>query len=93
MASGKIYSYSQINTYKSCPEKYKISYLDRTRKPDESIEAFMGNRVHEVLEWVFKERANKFTTFDKLTEKYDDLWLNAWHEKIYICNIGFTVFG
>jgi ATP-dependent helicase/DNAse subunit B len=86
MALQKIYSYSQINTYKSCPERYKISYLDRTRKPDESIEAFMGNIVHEVLEWVFKERANKFTTFDKLTAKYDDLWLNKWHDKIYIAD-------
>ena len=86
MASEKKYSYSQINTYKSCPERYKISYLDRIRKSDESIEAFMGNRVHEVLEWVFKERVNKFTTFDKLTEKYDDLWLNAWHDKIYIAD-------
>jgi|TARA_B110000196_G_C21138660_1_gene662598 RecB family exonuclease len=86
MASIKTYSYSQINTYKSCPEKYKLSYIDRLRKPDEGIEAFMGNRVHEVLEWVFKERANKFTTFDKLTAKYDDLWLNAWHDRIFIAD-------
>ena len=86
MVLDKVYSYSQLNTYKSCPEKYKISYLDRIRKPDESIEAFMGNRVHDVLEWVFKERANKFTTFDKLTAKYDDLWLKGWHDKIYIAD-------
>jgi ATP-dependent helicase/DNAse subunit B len=82
----RTYSYSQINTYKSCPERYKIAYLDRTRKSDESIEAFMGKVVHEVVEWVFKERINRFTSFDKLTAKYDDLWLNAWHDKIYIAD-------
>ena len=86
MSSHRTYSFSQINTYNSCPEQYKISYLDGLRMPDESIEAFMGNVVHEVLEWVFKERANKFTTFDKLTAKYDDLWLNAWHDRIFIAD-------
>ncbi len=86
MSHQKIYSYSQINTYNSCPEQYKLSYIDRIRKADESVEAFMGNRVHEVLEWVFKERKSKFTTFDKLTAKYDELWLNAWHDKIYIAD-------
>ena len=68
----KTYSYSQINTYKSCPEKYKFLYLDKIRKPDESIETFMGNRVHEVVEWVFRDRLKKFTAFDKLVLKYDE---------------------
>ena len=45
----------------------------------------MGNRIHEVLDWVFTERKNKvFTTFDKLAEKFDELWLNSWHEKFLL---------
>ena len=86
MSISTVYSYSKINLYGTCPEKYKITYIDKIRRPDESIEAFMGNRVHEVLEWVYKYRANKFTTFDKLTEKYDELWCSAWHEKIFIAD-------
>lgn len=86
MSSERIYSFSQINTYVLCPERYKFSYIEKIYQKDESIEAFMGNRIHEVLDWVFTERKNKFTTFDKLAEKFDELWLNSWHEKIFIAD-------
>ena len=48
------FSYSKINTYKSCPQKYKIIYIDEVNIPNESIEAFMGKIVHSVLEWLYK---------------------------------------
>ena len=40
----------------------------------------MGNRVHEVLEWLFNERHNRFTTFDILSEKFHELWHQEWHD-------------
>ena len=49
------FSYSQLNTFKICPQQYKIIYINGVRKVDESIEAFMGKRVHEVLEWLYSE--------------------------------------
>ena len=49
------FSYSQLSTFKSCPQQYKIIYLDGVRKINESIEAFMGKRVHEVLEWLYSK--------------------------------------
>ena len=86
MSSERIYSFSQINTFMLCPERYKFSYIEKIYQKNESIEAFMGNRIHEVLDWVFTERQNKFTTFDKLVEKFDELWFNSWHEKIFIAD-------
>ena len=53
--SSNIFSYSQLNTFNTCPQQYKIIYMDGIRKEDESIEAFMGKRVHEVLEWLYNE--------------------------------------
>ena len=52
------FSFSKINTYQSCPQKYKINYINGVRKKHESIEAFMGKRVHEVLDWLYRERDN-----------------------------------
>ena len=47
------FSYSQINTFNTCQKQYEIIYLDGIRKKDESIEAFVGKRVHETLEWLY----------------------------------------
>ena len=82
----KYFSYSKINTYKSCPQKYKIVYLDKIRKKNESIEAFMGKRVHEVLEWLYsdKNRKKKLILFDTLMNKYKQLWNDKWHQNIFI---------
>ena len=51
--SSKTYSYSRLNTFKNCPHQYKIIYIDKIKKQDESIEAYMGKRVHETLEWLY----------------------------------------
>ena len=51
----KYYSYSQINTFLNCPKKYKLIYIDKISIKKESIEAFIGKVVHEVLEWIYKE--------------------------------------
>ncbi|MFQ6611360.1 MAG: RecB family exonuclease, partial [Fidelibacterota bacterium] len=80
------FSYSQLSTFKSCRELYKIIYIDGVRKEEESIEAFMGKCVHSVLEWLYqKENVLKpYITFDSICQKYDDIWINLWHDKIYI---------
>ncbi len=84
----RIYSYSQINTFGNCPELFKISYLDHIRKKDESIEAFMGKRVHETLEWLYQPENNAklYITFDRMCKEYDAIWLEKWHDKIYIAD-------
>ena len=83
-----IFSHSQISTFKSCPQQYKIVYLDGTRKSKESIEAFMGKRVHETLEWLYEEenRFRPFVTFDRLCQIYDEYWVDKWHREIYIAD-------
>ena len=82
------FSYSQLSTFKSCPQQYKIIYLDGVRKINESIEAFMGKRVHEVLEWLYstENRAKPYITFDKLCQTFDNMWLEHWHKDIHIAD-------
>jgi|TARA_B100000123_G_C25709342_1_gene419130 RecB family exonuclease len=81
-----IFSYSQIATFQTCREQFRIIYLDGKRKKDESIEAFMGKCVHETLEWLYKKEnmLKPYITFDKLCKIYDNTWQDKWHDKIYI---------
>ena len=88
------FSFSKINTYKNCPQKYKINYINKVRKKHESIEAFMGKRVHEVLEWFYYKRnkdISSFYPFDVLLKKYNDLWIDCWHNDIYLAKQNFTI--
>ena len=82
------FSYSQLNTFKTCPQKYKIIYLDGIRNEHESIEAFMGKRVHGVLEWLYihENMEKPFITFDRLCQAYDEQWKAKWHDNIYIAD-------
>ena len=43
------FSYSSLQSFKKCPAQFKYRYIDKIYKKDEGIEAFMGKRVHEVL--------------------------------------------
>ena len=81
----KKYSYSRLNSYKNCPLKYRLTYIDKIEKYDESIEAFFGKLIHKCLEWVYNEKIKnnkKYFSLDQLTNKYKEYWDQDWHDKI-----------
>ena len=80
------FSYSQLNTYSNCPQKYKLIYIDKMYKSHESIEAFMGKVVHEVLEWLYNHKT-QYCIWDNIEKKYNDIWSQKWHENIFIAQI------
>jgi putative RecB family exonuclease len=80
-----IYSYSRLGTYETCPLQYKLHYIDRITTEEEGIEAFMGTRIHETLEKLYKELIlSKMNTIEELLEYYNENWDREWHDKIYI---------
>ena len=82
----KYFSYSQINTFLNCPQKYKLIYIDDIKTLDESIEAYMGKIVHEVLEWMYNKKLNYYV-WDNIEDKYKEIWKKKWHSNIYIATI------
>ena len=79
------FSHSSLETYKKCPVQFKIRYIDNIRKSHESIEAFMGKRVHEALEYLYNEVLDgRIPFFDHVVESYRSLWKDKWHNKIGI---------
>ena len=82
----KKFSYSRINTYNQWPQKFKIQYLDKVSSDKNSIEAFMGQSVHSVLEKLYSKKnfKNQFISFDHLIEDYVEYWKKNWSNNIVI---------
>jgi len=79
------FSYSSLETFKKCPAQFRFRYIDKIFKKDEGIEAFMGKRVHETLEFLYNEiLASRLPFIDIIIEKYHETWNQHWHDRIAI---------
>jgi len=81
-----IYSHSRLETFKNCPLKYKFNYIDRIKREEEGIEAFLGSRFHEVMEKIYKDLPFRKYSLDKLLDFYEDDWDKKYHDKLVIAN-------
>jgi putative RecB family exonuclease len=86
-----MYSNSRIETFEQCPRKYKLRYIDNVRTDTEGIEAFVGKRVHETLEKLYRDlKLTKLNTLEELLSYYESLWEKNWHGKVTIVREGYT---
>lgn len=88
-----VYSHSKLATYENCHQKYKLQYIDRIEISEggEGIEAFLGSRVHDVLEKLYKELIlTKMNTLEDLLAYFKDEWNRNWHGNVVIVKKGFT---
>lgn len=71
------YSHSAIESFKTCPLKYKLHYI--VKPPVEkttSVEAFLGSCVHDVLEKLYKDlKHKKINTIEELLSYYEETWV------------------
>ena len=59
-------SYSALETYSNCPQKYKYQEIDKLRAP-KRIEAVFGTLVHSALKYMF-ERGPLYPTQDEVID-------------------------
>lgn len=88
-----VYSHSRLSTYENCPLKYKFQYIEKIKPEVEwtSIEAFMGSRVHDVLEKLYHDlRLSKLNTSEELLSFYDETWKKEWNCDIRVIKKGYT---
>ena len=80
------YSNSKISTFETCPYQYKLHYIDRiVPEISTTIEAFMGDLVHQTLELMYKNKKFKKRVEKKILIKfYRDLWEKEYSEDILI---------
>jgi len=66
-------SYSAIDTYKTCPLKYKYQEIDRIKAP-KSREAVFGTVLHGALKFMFS-RDPLYPTLDEVINFYSQEWV------------------
>jgi len=81
-----VYSHSRLSCYEQCPQKFKLQYIDRVEtEVEESVEAFLGVRVHEVLEKLYRDlQFQKMDSLDELLVFLRDSWKENWSDDIVI---------
>ena len=50
----RVFSHSSLSSFETCPKKYQLRYVLKVPVETEGIEAFVGKRVHEVLERLYQ---------------------------------------
>jgi len=86
-----MYSNSRIETFEQCPRKYKFRYVENIRTKTEGIEAFVGKRVHETLEKLYRDlKITKMDSPEDLLLFYESQWEKNWHGKVTIVREGIT---
>ena len=70
-----VYSHSRLSSFENCPRQFYYRYVEKVPVETESIEAFVGKRVHEVI-----ERLNRFVerglvpSLGKVLARFQALW-------------------
>ncbi len=86
-----MYSNSRIETFEKCPRKYKFRYLENIKTETEGVEAYVGKRVHETLEKLYRDlKMTKLNTLEDLLRFYENEWEKNWHAKVQVVRQGMT---
>jgi putative RecB family exonuclease len=87
-----VYSHSRLSCYEQCPQKFKLQYIDKVETEiEESIEAFLGSRVHETLEKLYRDGDHqKVDSTDELLDFLRTQWTSNWSDAIVIVNDDYT---
>jgi putative RecB family exonuclease len=87
------YSHSQLSTYETCPHQYKLAYIEKIKAETEGIEAFMGSRVHDALEKLYRDlmKVNKLNSLEETLDFYRQSWEKNWKETVQIIRKEYSV--
>ena len=86
------FSHSRIGSFENCPLQYKFAYIDHIKvEAEDTIETFLGSRVHEALEKLYRDkRFEKLMSLEELLEYYNKLWEENWKDTVIIVKKEYT---
>jgi hypothetical protein len=82
----RIHSHSSLGSFEKCPRQYWYQYIGKppVEKVD-TIEAFLGSRVHETLETLYRLHFRGRTlSIDETLEVFESVWAKEWSDNIHI---------
>ena len=69
------FSPSSLACFEKCPKQYSFRYLEKLPVESEGIEAFVGKRVHEILERLYRFVADgRVPALDQVLWRYQQNW-------------------
>jgi putative RecB family exonuclease len=75
-------SYSQINTYLTCPLKYRFHYLDQLAPAFTSVPLAFGSAIHEAVGAFYQSQLEGDPlSVDNMFDVYRQIWLSQSQEK------------
>ena len=89
----QLYSHSRLSNFENCRKRFHFRYVLQIPQETEGIEAFVGKRVHEILErlYLFVAR-EQIPSLDKVLHRYHALWDEHYDAKrVRIVKSGTTV--
>jgi putative RecB family exonuclease len=86
------YSHSKIGAFEACKLQYKFAYIDKVKvEAEDTIETFLGSRVHEALEKLYRDkRFEKLMTLEELLAYFNKIWNEKWKDSIIIVKKDYT---
>ena len=80
------YSHSKLSTFEQCRYKYKLHYIDKVKvEVSTTVEAFMGDIVHQTLEKLYKDlKFQKINSLKKLLALFNEKWNKQWTNDVLI---------
>ena len=83
------YSHSRLSTFENCPRKFQFRYIDKIRTEREGVEAFVGRRVHEILERLYHHlaRHDRPPSLAQVQDRFRKDWQVQWHDAIDIVRL------
>ncbi len=71
----KLYSHSRIACFEKCPRQFHFRYVLAIESQQEGIEAFLGKRVHEILERLYQfADEGRRPSLEKVLGRFRALW-------------------
>jgi putative RecB family exonuclease len=86
------FSHSKIGAFEACKLQYKFAYIDKIKvEAEDTIETFLGSRVHEALEKLYRDkRFEKLMSLEELLAYYNQIWKENWKDSVIIVKKEYT---
>ncbi len=71
----ELFSHSRLKCFENCPKRFHFQYVLQLPQETESIEAFVGKRVHEILERLYQFVGEGMVpSLPKVKSRYQQVW-------------------
>ena len=87
-----LYSHSCLSSFENCPRQFAFRYIEKPEiERKETIEAFLGSRIHETLEKLYQDvEMERTPKWDDILDDYERRWEREWSERVAIVRGEYT---